>query len=99
MRSPRRILLLEDNESDAQMLRKSIKAEWPECEVVAVTNKPGFEAAFKECSFDLILSDYMVPGFPGMSALAFARERCPEVPFLFVSGSIGGGVGGEVLKG
>ena len=66
--------------------------------MVAVTNKPGFEAAFKECSFDLILSDYMVPGFPGLAALAFARERCPEVPFLFVSGAIGEEVAVESLK-
>ena len=66
--------------------------------MVRVSCKAGFEAAVKEGSFDLILSDYMVPGFPGPAALALAREQCPEVPFLFVSGAIGDEVAVESLK-
>src|SRR6266446_6280693 len=98
MRPPERLLLLEDNECDAELLRRSIRAEWPSCDLVRVSNKSGFEAALNEHNFDLILSDYMVPSFPGPIALALALERCPEVPFLFVSGAIGDEVAVESLK-
>ena len=92
------MLLLEDNECDAELLRRSIRAEWPNCDLLRVSSKSGFEAALNEHKFDLILSDYMVPGFPGMHALALALERCPGVPFLFVSGAIGDEVAVESLK-
>src|ERR1044071_4218382 len=98
MRPPERMLLLEDNECDAELLRRSIKAEWPNCDLVRVSNKSGFETALNENCFDLILSDYMVPGFPGLAALALAREKCPHLPFLFISGAIGDEVAVESLK-
>src|SRR3989441_50205 len=98
MRPPERLLLLEDNECDAELLRRSIRAEWPNCDLVRVSCKSGFEAALNECKFDLILSDYMVPGFPGLVALSLALERCPDVPFLFISGAIGDEVAVESLK-
>src|SRR5260370_32729974 len=98
MRPPERLLLLEDNECDAELLRRSIRAEWPNCDLLRVSSKSGFEAALNEGNFDLILSDYMVPGFPGPLALALALERCPDVPFLFISGAIGDEVAVESLK-
>src|SRR5437016_2454843 len=98
MRSPEHLLLLEDNACDEQLLRRSIRAEWPKCEVVRVSTRHGFEAALEACRFDLILSDFLVPGFPGLEALALVRERCPEIPFLFVSGAIGDEVAVESLK-
>jgi len=98
MRSPERLLLLEDNECDEELLRREIKGAWPKCEVVRVSCQTGFEEALAKCKFDLVLSDYMVPGFPGLAALALARETCPGVPFLFVSGAIGDEVAVESLK-
>jgi PAS domain S-box-containing protein len=98
MSAPKRLLLLEDNDIDEMLLRRKLTAEWPKCEIVCVTSETGFEAALKAGGFDLILSDYMVPAFPGLVALALARERCPDVPFLFVSGAIGDEVAIESLK-
>jgi DNA-binding NarL/FixJ family response regulator len=46
----------------------------------------------------LILSDYSLPSFNGLSALKIARERCPEVPFIFVSGALGEELAIELLK-
>ena len=43
----------------------------------------------KPAGFDLILADYSIPGFDGMTALTLARQDCPDVPFLFVSATIG----------
>ena len=45
MRSPERLLLLEDNECDEELLRRSIRGEWPKCEVVRVSCRSGFETA------------------------------------------------------
>ena len=98
MRSLERLLLLEDNECDEELLRRAIKGAWPNCEVVRVTCRAGFEAALADWRFDVILSDYMVPGFPGLEALALTLEICPAVPFLFVSGAIGDEVTVESLK-
>jgi PAS domain S-box-containing protein len=98
MTSPERLLLLEDNDCDEQLLRRAIKGAWPECEVVRVSCREGFEAALTQGAFDLILSDYMVPGYPGLDALAYCRENFPRVPFLFVSGAIGDEVAVESLK-
>src|SRR2546425_301595 len=96
--TPRRLLVLEDCLDDAELLRRSLSAEWPECEIVHVSTEVGFKTALEQGSCDLILSDYSLPCFPGLSALAVARERCPEVPFLFVSGAIGDEVAVESLK-
>ncbi len=98
MRSPECLLLLEDNECDEELLRRAIKAAWPDCQVIRVSGHADFEAALAKHRFDLILSDYMVPGFPGLAALAVARETCPRVPFVFVSGAIGDEVAVESLK-
>ena len=89
MKSPCRLLLLEDNLDDAELLRRNLAAEWPRCELVQVSKRPAFETALEEGGFDLILSDYLLPGIQGPTALALAREHCPEVPFIFVSGAIG----------
>ena len=59
------------------------------CQSQVVDTKQAFVAALKECRIDLILADYSIPGFDGMTALTLARQHCPDVPFLFVSATIG----------
>src|ERR1041385_3885356 len=98
MRNPKRLLLLEDDCYDEELIRRRIKAEWPQCDVVCVQSEAEFKNALEEHPFDLIISDYVVPGFPGPSALAIARTICPALPFLFVSGAIGDDVAVESLK-
>ena len=58
-------------------------------DLTAVDSKEAFIAALNEGAFDLILSDYLLPDFDGLSALNIARERSPDTPFIIVSGSIG----------
>jgi len=98
MKAPERLLLLEDCTSDALLLTRQVVAEWSLCEVVVVTNREEFAAGLDNQKFDLILSDYRIPGFSGLGALALAREKCPDVPFLFISGTIGDEVAVESLK-
>jgi diguanylate cyclase (GGDEF)-like protein/PAS domain S-box-containing protein len=54
-----------------------------------VDSEPSFEQALREFAPDVILSDFSMPGFDGMAALALARELAPDTPFIFVSGTIG----------
>ncbi len=93
-----RVLNLEDNANDAELNNAMISARWPHCELVRVETREEFAAALDEGDFDLILSDYTMPGFDGRQALALARTKRPETPFLFVSGTIGEDAAIEALK-
>jgi PAS domain S-box-containing protein len=92
-----RILNLEDNERDAELTEAMLSARWPECHFFRVDTKEDFLSALGE-DLDLILSDYTMPGFSGREALLLAQEKRPEIPFLFVSGTIGEDAAVEALK-
>jgi PAS domain S-box-containing protein len=98
MKTSLRILNLEDNAADAELNQAMISARWPHCELVRVDNRADFVAALEKQPFDLIFSDYTMPGFDGRAALLIAREKCPDTPFLFVSGTIGEDTAIEALK-
>jgi len=93
-----RVLHLEDSPDDAILIRRKLRAEFPRCEVIRVDEEGAFRAAAKAGAVNVILSDYRVPGFHGMTALAVAREACPEVPFLFLSGVLGDELAVDCLK-
>jgi len=93
-----RILNLEDNKTDAELNAAMISTQWPHCEFVRVDNRADFVAALEQKNFDLILSDFSIPGFGGFEALALACKQCPATPFLFVSGTIGEDTAIEALK-
>lgn len=86
---PLRILHLEDDPRDAELVQVELADGGLECSVVRVQAREEFRAALSADPFDAILADFSLPSFDGLSALAIAREVCPEVPFLFVSGAIG----------
>src|SRR5450756_1154756 len=98
MKTTLRILNLEDNEADAELNQAMLSARWPDCELMRVDNREEFAVALEQGGFDLILSDYTMPGFDGRQALMLAHEMCPETPFLFVSGTIGEDTAIEALK-
>ncbi|MGY2050119.1 response regulator [Methylobacterium sp. JK268] len=95
---PLRILLLEDSDLDAELLGVVLDDARIPCRIERVMTREGFEAAAARGASDLILADYVLPAFDGMSALAIARTRCPDVPFVFVSGTLGEDVAVEALK-
>jgi PAS domain S-box-containing protein len=97
MKATLRILHLEDSARDAELTEAMISARWPDCHFVRVDTREDFLAAL-EGDVDLILSDYTMPGFSGRDALMIAREKRPEIPFLFVSGTIGEDTAVEALK-
>jgi PAS domain S-box-containing protein len=83
------LLHLEDSENDAVLVEEVLRAEWPEVRITRVWQREEFVAAVDQGGFDLILSDYTLPGFDGLSALEIARARRPDKPFIFLSGTIG----------
>lgn len=93
-----RVLNLEDSVVDAELNEAMLAARWPQHELVRVDNRDAFVSALDRGGYDVILSDFSMPGFDGQSALALAREKQPQTPFLFVSGTIGEDAAIEALK-
>jgi DNA-binding response OmpR family regulator len=98
VKSPLRILYLEDDPKDAELLQATLEAEGMACEVIRVETRDDFLALLTRADLDVILADYSLPSFDGMSALKIAVEKRPELPFLFVSGTMGEEVAIEALK-
>jgi PAS domain S-box-containing protein len=93
-----RILHVEDDESDALLIREALEDRGLHCDVERVETRDRFLEALEHGEFNLILSDFSVPKFNGLAALEMAREMRPEVPFIFVSGTIGEEVAINALK-
>ncbi|NDJ24883.1 response regulator [Nostoc sp. B(2019)] len=93
-----RFLLLEDSLLDAELIQAMLTEGGIDCELVRVETSADFLAALETKVFDLILADYALPSFDGISALEIARNRCPDVPFIFVSAALGEELAIEALK-
>ena len=89
MKRPIRVLHLEDNPRDAEMVHDKLAVEGVSCEIVLANSKESFEAALAHESFDLIISDYSLPGYDGVAAIRWAQEKQPEAPLIVISGSLG----------
>jgi signal transduction histidine kinase len=83
------ILHLEDNSSDALLVESALRSSGLDFSYIRAGNRSEYVSLIESRSPDIILSDYRLPGFSGMAALELARQRCPEVPFIFVSGALG----------
>jgi signal transduction histidine kinase len=83
-----KILHLEDSTRDAEITHALFIEKWPDCEICVVDNRADFVARLVPPP-DIILSDYSMPGFNGLEALDLVREKAPDTPFIFLSGTIG----------
>ncbi|MHB8812863.1 MAG: GAF domain-containing protein, partial [Steroidobacteraceae bacterium] len=88
-RDPIRVLLVEDMESEAELTCHHLRRHGIAHVALRVQTDQDMRAALREFKPAIILSDFSLPGFDGLSALEIARECAPEVPFVFVSGTIG----------
>jgi PAS domain S-box-containing protein len=89
VKTPLRILLLEDDPQDAKLIQDLLETDHFVCEITRVETRAEFLAALKRGGIDLILADYQLPSFDGLSALELARSERHDLPFIFVSGTIG----------
>ncbi|KQO66320.1 histidine kinase [Methylobacterium sp. Leaf469] len=93
-----RILHLEDSDLDAELVEAALDGMGRPYVIDRVMDRPDFAAAALPGRHDLILADFVLPTFDGISALAVAREQCPDTPFVFVSGTLGEETAVEALK-
>src|SRR5689334_10039789 len=98
IKTPLRILHLEDNPVDCQLVEATLAGDKLSGHFVVARNQQEFLAALNQNKFDLIISDFTLPSYDGMSALSLAKKLQPEAPFLFVSGTIGEERAVESLK-
>jgi PAS domain S-box-containing protein len=83
------ILHLEDDPADAELVQAKIESASLACQITYVQGRDEFEAALHQGGYDVILADFWLPKYDGMSALRLAQELCPDIPFIFVSGTMG----------
>lgn len=84
-----KILLVEDSANDAELALRELKRAGLSCTGLRVDTEPEFERALEDFKPNVILSDFSMPRFDGMAALAIAHEKHPQIPFIFVSGTLG----------
>jgi PAS domain S-box-containing protein len=84
-----RILHLEDNQHDAELVDATLATDGLAALIVRVDSRPEFAAALASAKFDVILADYNLPSFDGQAAQVMAAQMTPDTPFIFLSGSIG----------
>jgi DNA-binding NtrC family response regulator len=93
-----RLLSVEDDPKDTELIQVLLETEGIVCEMTRVDNQAALLDLLQQGGVDLILADYSLPSFDGISALKLANQVCPEVPFIFVSGTLGEEVAIEALK-
>jgi two-component system cell cycle sensor histidine kinase/response regulator CckA len=84
-----RVLLLEDQPADAELVERELRRSGLAFTITQVSHERQFREALLDFAPDVVLADYHLPGFDGLAALELVRATAPELPFIFVSGSIG----------
>lgn len=93
-----RVLIVEDSEEDALLLAHELKKGGYDLLYERVDTPEGMAAALEKKSWDIIISDYVMPRFSGLNALKLKQEMMPDLPFIVVSGQIGEDVAVEAMK-
>ncbi len=91
-------LLLEDVRKDAELLAEMLIDKGLDLDMDVVENKADYISKLKSNTYDVIYADFTLPSFNGLEALELAKEICPEVPFICISGTIGEDKAVELLK-
>jgi len=93
-----RILHLEDDPGDAELVRFTLEQHNVKCQIVLADGKESFERLFTQEAFDLVLADYILPNYDGLTALQWVRVQHPNIPFILVSGALGEEQAVDILK-
>lgn len=84
-----KILILEDNKSDVELLHHELKKSGLNLFIETVHAREAYENMLDKFKPDIILSDYALPSFDGVSAFHIKQNKCRDIPFIIVSGSLG----------
>jgi len=93
-----KVLLVEDEERDAELVLRQLKRAGFACESRRVQSELELRRSLPDFRPDIVLSDFSMPGFNGMDALRICRELDPDLPFIFMSGTVGEDVAVEAVK-
>jgi diguanylate cyclase (GGDEF)-like protein/PAS domain S-box-containing protein len=93
-----RVLQLEDNPVDAELVARQLADEGMNVLTRVVASEIAFRQAIADFAPHIVLSDFSLPGFDGLSALKIAKDVASDTPFIFVSGTIGEERAIEALK-
>src|SRR3990172_1120054 len=93
-----RILYVDDNPLDRELVRHALEREHGGFQVVEATSREQFEARLAEGGFDLVLTDFNILGFEGLQVLDAVRARYPRVPVIVVTGTGSEEVAVEAMK-
>lgn len=93
-----RILHLEDDELDAELVELSLHRLGVPVAVTRVASEGAFQNNIRIHAFDAVISDSSLPGFDTLKAVAIARERFPQIPFVFLSGNVNPRVKAETFR-
>jgi diguanylate cyclase (GGDEF)-like protein len=97
MSLPLRLLLIEDSEDDARLLVRELQPHY-ELTYERVDTPAAANDALDKPGWDLVISDYSMPQFNGLDALALVQEKNLDIPFIIVSGTIGEDVAVQAMK-
>ena len=86
---PLRVLMVDDNAADLELNERALRDLGRRIRTRAVCTEAGLRDALATFNPDVILSDFSMPGFSGQEALEISRDLAPDIPFIFVSGTIG----------
>jgi len=89
MKQTLNILLIEDSKEDSELIKRLLINNGLPCEITRIETRPQVFDELEKHSYDLILADCKLPDFSGLRALEIAHALKPEIPFVFVSGTIG----------
>ena len=98
MERPLHALIIEDSEEDCALLLRALRQDGYEVLHTRIDTADGLHKALRDHQWDLIISDFSMPGFSGISALKIVRDKDPNVPFIFVSGTIGEDVAVDAMR-
>jgi|HubBroStandDraft_6_1064221.scaffolds.fasta_scaffold23800_2 two-component system cell cycle sensor histidine kinase/response regulator CckA len=92
------VLIIEDSELDSDLLLRTLRQSGYELVDKRVDTANDLQNALRERQWDCIISDFSMPGFSGISALKMVREKDSNVPFIFVSGTIGEDIAVDAMR-
>src|SRR3989475_5480659 len=98
MHAPLRVLIVEDSEDDALLLVRELRRGGFAPAFGGVDRRKAWRAALARQAWDILFADYSMPHFSGPAALALVRERGLDLPFIFVSGTIGEDTAVEAMR-
>ena len=97
MKKPLRILLAEDSPADAELVEYEVRTAY-EPVITRVDNAEDMARALREGTWDVVISDYYMPGFGALAALQVTRESGRDLPFIIVSGNLGEDFAVEAMR-